>query len=178
MNQLLIDDRVLWEDGTISVPSELISKYIQFADKGKLFTDTITPEIEEYNRHTTTGKIRLKSEPDALRNEWIIPKEIMDIKLVEHLESKLVEEIERNNFTDEEIAIRDDRLYEEYQEFMQAGLTPLIYAIMHVINRFEANNVVWGVGRGSSTSSYLLYILGIHDVDSVEYDLDFTEFLH
>jgi len=178
MNHLLVDDRVLWEDGTISVPSDLISKYIQFADEGKLFTDVLTPEIKEYNRHATTGKIGLKSEPDELCTEWILPKEITNIKLDEYLEQKFGEEVDKRNFTEEEIVVRADRVFAEYRELMMAGLAPLIYAIIYVINRFEANNVVWGVGRGSSTSSYLLYILGIHDVDSVEYDLDFSEFLH
>jgi DNA polymerase III alpha subunit len=37
---------------------------------------------------------------------------------------------------------------------------------------------VWGIGRGSSVSSYVLYVLGVHDVDSYAYDLDIGDFLH
>jgi len=39
------------------------------------------------------------------------------------------------------------------------------------------NNLVWGVGRGSSVSSYLLYLIGVHKVDSYKYRLDIKEFL-
>jgi DNA polymerase III alpha subunit len=39
------------------------------------------------------------------------------------------------------------------------------------------NNIVWGVGRGSSVSSYVLYLLGVHRVNSLYYDLDIHEFL-
>ncbi len=39
------------------------------------------------------------------------------------------------------------------------------------------NHVIWGVGRGSSVSSYVLYKLGIHRIDSIFYDLDVEEFL-
>ena len=39
------------------------------------------------------------------------------------------------------------------------------------------NNIVWGVGRGSSVSSYVLYLIGVHKVDSIKYNLDVTEFL-
>ena len=39
------------------------------------------------------------------------------------------------------------------------------------------NRVIWGVGRGSSVSSYVLYKLGIHRIDSMFYDLDVEEFL-
>jgi DNA polymerase III alpha subunit len=37
--------------------------------------------------------------------------------------------------------------------------------------------VLWGVGRGSSVASYCLYILGVHKVDSIKYELDIHEFL-
>jgi DNA polymerase III alpha subunit len=49
--------------------------------------------------------------------------------------------------------------------------------MVYVIDTFKKNNVIWGVGRGSSVSSYILYLLEVHDVDSVMYDLDFNEFL-
>ena len=39
------------------------------------------------------------------------------------------------------------------------------------------NRVIWGVGRGSSVASYVLYKLGIHRVDSMFYELDIDEFL-
>jgi DNA polymerase III alpha subunit len=40
-----------------------------------------------------------------------------------------------------------------------------------------AKNIVWGVGRGSSCSSYLLYLLGLHEVDVVKYDVDISDFI-
>jgi len=177
MNHLLVDDYVLWQDGSISVPSDIITQYIHVAESGKLFTDEITPEIAEYNLMTTTP-IKVKKRVEKLSTEWIIPSNIMSIDVYEYLNDKLIEEFSLSNFTDDEMRIRMDRLDYEYSEFMTAGLTDLIYAILYVINRFDATDTVWGVGRGSSTSSYLLYILGIHDIDSVEYELDFTEFLH
>jgi DNA polymerase III alpha subunit len=41
----------------------------------------------------------------------------------------------------------------------------------------RSNNIVWGVGRGSSVASYVLYLLGVHKVDSIKYGLDIREFL-
>lgn len=177
MNHLLVDDHVLWQDGSITVPSDIITKYIHVAETGKLFTDEITPDIAEYNQ-MTTSPIRIKKKLDVLSTEWIIPNDITSIDIYEHLTDKLIAEFASSDFTDEEMQIRIQRLDYEYDELMARGLADLIYAIIYVINRFDTHNTVWGVGRGSSTSSYLLYILGIHDIDSVEYDLDFTEFLH
>jgi DNA polymerase III alpha subunit len=39
------------------------------------------------------------------------------------------------------------------------------------------NDIVWGVGRGSSVASYILYLIGVHKVDSIQYGLDFNEFM-
>jgi len=39
------------------------------------------------------------------------------------------------------------------------------------------NHVIWGVGRGSSVASYVLYKLGVHRIDSLFYDLSVDEFL-
>ena len=39
------------------------------------------------------------------------------------------------------------------------------------------NNIVWGVGRGSSVSSYVLFLMGVHKVDSMKYNLDIKDFL-
>lgn len=177
MNHLLVDDYVLWQDGSISVPSDIIADYIHVAETGKLFTDEITPDIAEYNSFAM-NPIRIKKKVSKLSTQWIIPDDIKSIDIREHLTDKLIAEFDASDFTDEEMRIRMERLDFEYDELINAGFSDLIYAILYVINRFEANNTVWGVGRGSSTSSYLLYILGIHDIDSVEYDLDFTEFLH
>jgi DNA polymerase III alpha subunit len=38
-------------------------------------------------------------------------------------------------------------------------------------------NIVWGVGRGSSVASYVLYLIGVHKIDSLYYNLDVEEFL-
>lgn len=177
MNHLLVDDRILWKDGTISVPSDSITDYVHLAESGKLFTDKITPEIAEFNEMSTTP-ILVKRKIKKLSTEWNIPDDIKSIDLYDHLTNKLLTEFENSEFSNSDMQLRSDRLDFEYNALIDAGHRDLIYAILYVINRFEETGTVWGVGRGSSTSSYLLYIMGAHDIDSVEYDLDFTEFLH
>jgi len=41
----------------------------------------------------------------------------------------------------------------------------------------QENKVIWGVGRGSSVASYVLYLIGVHRVNSMYYNLDVGEFL-
>lgn len=74
--------------------------------------------------------------------------------------------------TEEEIA----RLKMEYEYFLSIDAIPMIKYIMYILHTCVQENVVWGIGRGSSVSSYLLFKLGVHAVDSIKYDLDFSEF--
>ena len=46
----------------------------------------------------------------------------------------------------------------------------------YIIDTLRENNVVWGVGRGSSVASYVLFLLGVHKIDSVKYNLPLEEF--
>ena len=47
----------------------------------------------------------------------------------------------------------------------------------YIIDTLRENNIVWGVGRGSSVSSYMLYLIGVHKVDSIKYNLNINEFI-
>jgi DNA polymerase III alpha subunit len=46
-----------------------------------------------------------------------------------------------------------------------------------MVDTFREEKIVWGVGRGSSVASYVLYLLGVHKVDSLKYNLNVDEFL-
>jgi DNA polymerase III alpha subunit len=53
----------------------------------------------------------------------------------------------------------------------------LLRYLKYFVDTMRANNVLWGLGRGSSVSSYVLYLLGVHKINSMFYDLDIREFL-
>ena len=46
-----------------------------------------------------------------------------------------------------------------------------------ISENMSENDIVWGVGRGSSVASYVLYLIGVHRIDSIKYNLDWREFL-
>jgi len=56
-------------------------------------------------------------------------------------------------------------------------LFDLLRYLKYLVDTMEQNNIIWGVGRGSSVSSYILYLLKVHRVDSMYYDLNVEEFL-
>lgn len=70
-----------------------------------------------------------------------------------------------------------DRVNLELAEFEKRNMTPVLCFLKYFVDTLKQNNLVWGVGRGSSVASYVLYLLGVHRVDSMAYDLDIKEFL-
>lgn len=69
------------------------------------------------------------------------------------------------------------RVGEELLLYQERNLFPLLKQLKYIIDTWRANNIVWGVGRGSSVASYVLYLIGVHKINSMYYDLDIQEFL-
>ena len=70
-----------------------------------------------------------------------------------------------------------DRVSSELELFIQHGMLDLLYYLKYLVDTMREHKVVWGVGRGSSVASYVLYLIGIHKIDSLKYNLDIKEFL-
>lgn len=69
------------------------------------------------------------------------------------------------------------RVAYEYVEFENRGLTDVLRFLKFLTDLCKEQNIVLGVGRGSSVASYCLYLLGVHKIDSIKYNLDIKEFL-
>ena len=69
------------------------------------------------------------------------------------------------------------RVAQEYVEYEERGLIDVLRFLKFLVDLCKEHNIVLGVGRGSSVSSYCLYLLGVHKIDSLKYDLDIKEFL-
>jgi DNA polymerase III alpha subunit len=61
--------------------------------------------------------------------------------------------------------------------YQERGLFDLLRYLKYLVDTMHDNHVIWGVGRGSSVASYVLYLLGVHRIDSMYYELDPAEFL-
>lgn len=69
------------------------------------------------------------------------------------------------------------RVGQELLLYQERELFPLLCYLKYLVDVMRANNIVYGVGRGSSVASFVLYLMGVHRVNSLEYDLDIAEFL-
>lgn len=75
--------------------------------------------------------------------------------------------------TEEEL----QRCGQELLMYQERNLTSLLQFMKYFVDTMRAKGLVWGVGRGSSVASYVLYLIGVHKVNSIFYDLDVLEFL-
>jgi DNA polymerase III alpha subunit len=94
---------------------------------------------------------------------WLIPNDykIMDI------EEFLVNQCPTENY---------DRLIRELELYRKNDMISMLKTMKYIVDTLRSNNVIWGVGRGSSVASYVLYLIGVHKIDSVKYSLPIEEF--
>ena len=98
-------------------------------------------------------------------DEWIFPLEYQQIDVLAFLLDKCK--------TRQEI----DRVNEEYLLYLERDLVMLLRLFIFLVDYMRKNKYIWGVGRGSSVSSYILYLIGIHRVNSLKYGFDIKDYL-
>jgi DNA polymerase III alpha subunit len=99
------------------------------------------------------------------QNKWLMPEEYSNMDIAKWLldRCKTQEELQRVG--------KELLLYQERDLFL------LLKQLKYIVDTWREKNIVWGVGRGSSVASYVLYLIGVHRIDSIYYDLDIEEFL-
>jgi DNA polymerase III alpha subunit len=69
------------------------------------------------------------------------------------------------------------RVQMEYDLFEKKKFIRVLQFLIYFVDTLRANNMVWGVGRGSSVASFCLFLIGVHKINPMLYNLDITEFL-
>jgi len=119
------------------------------------------PELVEYAFTDMTVE-----EFDAMKqNSWHMPAEYKQLDIAEYI----------LGLCDSDARLQ--RCGEELLLFQERNLFDLLRYLKYLVDTLRANRMIWGVGRGSSVASYVLYLLGVHRIDSMFYDLDHREFL-
>ena len=101
----------------------------------------------------------------TLQSRWQMPPEYRELDIAEHVLSLCKTQPELQ------------RVGKELLLYQERDLFNLLRYLKYFVDTMRANQVVWGLGRGSSVASYVLYLLGVHRINSMYYDLDIQEFL-
>jgi DNA polymerase III alpha subunit len=99
------------------------------------------------------------------QGQWLMPDEYKNLDIAAYVLS----------LCESEAALQ--RVGEELLLYQSRDLFDLLRYIKFLVDVMQENNLIWGVGRGSSVASYVLYLLKIHRIDSLHYNLDIAEFL-
>lgn len=179
---VVLKDRILWRDGSCTVKPERYAEFLgQHQKPTKLFVTELDADIQKYNALVPKEKqIQIKEDLDPLSLKWKIPQKYLDMSFAdihEYIVELLDDELRRNDFSDDEQEERCIVVERELRLFNSLNYLDVLKLMIYVVSKMRENNVVWGVGRGSSVASYVLYLIGVHDVDSVKFGLDYNEFL-
>tara|TARA_Y100001973_G_scaffold98941_1_gene157335 strand:- start:80087 stop:80560 length:474 start_codon:yes stop_codon:yes gene_type:complete len=68
-----------------------------------------------------------------------------------------------------------DRIADEIDFFSRSKNIVFLQKCIDLVDKFREEKVVWGVGRGSSAASLVLYVIEIHDIDPIRYGIPFSE---
>lgn len=121
--------------------------------------------LDKINRYQDTG-LTQKEFDSTLQHNWLMPEEYKNLDI----EQWIKENCPPTN-------TEQTRVKEELDAFRDHNMLNLLRWLKYFVDTCRANNIVWGVGRGSSVASYVLFILGVHKINSLKYNLDWREFL-
>lgn len=168
-----LGDRTLWADGVSEAsPEKAVDLLQRGVPAAKLAVTELTPDIIEFNRFVDKPLGLKQALSATFPAAWVLPDKYKQLDLAEHLIG-LADCIEQDSLYERRL----QRLVEEIDLYTKLGYHDLLRTLIYIIDELTRQQVVWGVGRGSSCSSYLLYLLGLHEVDAVKFDIPLSDFL-
>lgn len=119
------------------------------------------PVLIEY----VESKLSVKEFDSQNQSQWQMPIEYYNMDIAKWVldQCKTEEELQRAG--------------DELLKFHDRNMFSLLQYLKYLVDTMRSNNIVWGVGRGSSVASFVLFLIGIHRINSLFYQLSIDEFL-
>lgn len=143
------------EDPTRDLSGAFVTESIHFTDIES------PPKLRVYKKSNKT-----KDRFDAdMQSDWFMPVEYANMDIAKWVleQCKSDAELQRAGY--------------ELLQFSERKMFPLLCYLKYFVDTMRKHKLVWGVGRGSSVSSFVLYLIGVHKINSLVYGLDVNEFL-
>jgi len=140
------------------IKSALVETDIKFDQNLLLENIPILKKYQELN-------LSIEEYDTNLQNNWFMPSEYYSMDIAHWVLDQCK--------TDAEL----QRAGQELIMFQERNMFNLLKYMKYLVDTMRKNNIVWGVGRGSSVASFVLFLIGIHKINSLYYDLSIDEFL-
>jgi DNA polymerase III alpha subunit len=154
--------KILYQHPDIDIDKFQIQDWDQYNSAVKT-TYADLPLVGEYHPYPPNYDIDVFHQTQ--QSLWHMPEEYLSLDIAQWLLDRCQ--------TQEEL----QRVGKELLLYQERNLFNLLRQLKYIVDTWRKNNIVWGVGRGSSVASYVLYLIGIHRINSMYYDLDIAEFL-
>ena len=176
-----LNDRILRFDGVSIIQPDQVEQFLLRGLKpSQMRVEDLTLELIHFNTNVAADE-RISDkveEPISFSFAWKIPKEYQTLDVEQHVLAVFGERLPSLAYSDSQTEIAIARVAQELEEFTKRGLTNLLRTIIYVLDTFRETGQVFGVGRGSSCASFILFLLGLHAVDPVKYEVPLEEFMH
>jgi DNA polymerase III alpha subunit len=151
---------LLYKNKNLNFSQFLIDDALEYNENIKKFHVDF-PKLSQYENINYS----IKDFDELNQQIWHMPSEFKDLDIDLYVRGLCTTQEELN------------RVEQELLLFHQQNLGNLLRFLVYLVDTLRKNKIVWGVGRGSSVSSYVLFLIGIHKIDSIKYNLDIKEFL-
>ena len=146
------------QDPNRTIKRALVENEIKFDEVLELEN---APELIQYNKLDMT----LEQFDNINQSNWLMPEQYKTMDIAQYVLNQCQGEAELQ------------RAGKELLLFQERDMFVLLRYLKYLVDTMRKNNIVWGVGRGSSVASFVLFLLGIHRINSLYYDLSIDEFL-
>jgi len=126
---------------------------------------TLHAELDKLTEYHPVDYANIEDFDHQHQTQWTMPDEYKKFDIAAWLLDQCTSEEQLQRVGQELIMYQDRNLFD------------LLKFMKYLVDLMRKNNIVWGVGRGSSVASYVLYLIGVHKIDSIYYQLDIEEFL-
>lgn len=155
---------LLYQNPDLDVSYVMVDDSADYNNSVKsLFVDM--PLLRPYLPLNYKEEVPLELFDHVQQQAWHMPKEYKTLDIAQHILDLCTTEPELQ------------RVGQELLLFQERDLFDLLRFLKYFVDTMRKNGVVWGLGRGSSVASYVLYLLGVHRINSLYYDLPIEEFL-
>lgn len=169
-----LNNREILDDGTVLCT---VDAAVELLYSGKSLSHAIFKPDEEIALYNSTNELLdcnldpLLIADSAVFNDyqwyehWNTPDPWASISVLDYCIDRCIDDDQRI------------RVCEEYKMFEERDMIPVLKHLIWMTDTMRERGIFWGVGRGSSVSSYILYLIGINRINPMQFDLDIKEFL-
>lgn len=174
-----LNDRVLWFDGVNEVLADLVPRLLLMETPvNRIVVREPNEDVNLFNLINDEQIENSKTDIAQLDMSWNIPPQYRDMDLSAHMAKTLEQFSLDKNLDNSEYLTYSSRLNDELRIIRQHDVESLFKTLVYVVDTFRRDGIVWGVGRGSSCASLVLFLIGLHKVDPIKFGIPLSEFFH